>query len=134
MLDTSAFSGLMRAEPGVTAWLDSLSSNDRVVVCPVVRGAIQFGISKLAEGKRRTVLEEAAGRLFAVIPCEPVPESAGDRYAAVKLARQRQGLALDENDLWIAATALALNATLVSSDRDFMEIDGLPVARPALNG
>jgi len=48
----------------------------------------------------------------------------------VKLARHQRGLALDENDLWIAATALALNATLVSRDTDFAGIDGLAVIAP----
>ena len=41
---------------------------------------------------------------------------AGDFYAAVKLARQQRGLTLDENDLWVAATAHALGATPVSRD------------------
>ena len=59
--------------------------------------------------------------------CEPVPERAGDFYAAVKLARRQKGLVLDENDLWVAATALALGATLVSRDADFAGINGLPV-------
>jgi predicted nucleic acid-binding protein len=64
---------------------------------------------------------------LAVFHCEPVPERAGDLYAAVKLARQQRGLSLDENDLWVAATALALGATLVSRDNDFKSIDGLPI-------
>ena len=59
--------------------------------------------------------------------CEPVPENAADFYASVKLARQQRGLTLDENDLWVAATALALGATLVSRDSDFAGIDGLAV-------
>jgi hypothetical protein len=67
----------------------------------------------------------AASSLDAV-QCEPVPERAGDLYAAVKLARQQRGLPLDENDLWVAATALALGATLVSRN-DFGGIDGLAV-------
>ena len=53
---------------------------------------------------------------------------AGDIYASLKLARQQRGLVLDENDLWVAATALALGATLVTRDRDFAGIDGLRVA------
>ena len=48
-------------------------------------------------------------------------------YASLKLARQQRGLTLDENDLWVAATALALRATLVSRDRDLAGIDGLVV-------
>ena len=36
-------------------------------------------------------------------------------------------LPLDENDLWIAATALVLNASLVSRDNDFEGTAGLNV-------
>jgi predicted nucleic acid-binding protein len=64
------------------------------------------------------------------LPCEPVPATAGDRYAAIKFSQQRRGLPLDENDLWIAATALAMNATLVSRDNDFQRADGLVVVNP----
>jgi predicted nucleic acid-binding protein len=45
------------------------------------------------------------------------------------LARQQQGLSLDENDLWVAATALALGAGLVTRDSDFAGIPGLSVVR-----
>jgi len=64
---------------------------------------------------------------LAAYRCEPVPEWAGDHYAAVKLAHQQRGLRLDENDLWVAATALAIGATLVGRDSDFEGIDGLHV-------
>ena len=63
--------------------------------------------------------------------CEAIPERAADLYATIKLVRQRQGLALDENDLWVAATAMALGATLVSRDQDFAGIEGLAVVTPA---
>ena len=98
-----------------------------MVTCPIVRGEVLFGIARLPAGKRRTELEEAGRQFLAVFRCEPVPEQAGDLYAAVKLARQQRGLSLDENDLWIAATALALGATLVSRDSDFESIEGLAV-------
>ena len=62
--------------------------------------------------------------------CEPIPSAAGDLYASLKVAQQRRGVPLDENDLWIAATALAIKATLVSRDSDFQGIEGLAVVVP----
>ena len=104
--------------------------DDRVVICTMTRGEILFGLERLAPGRRRTELEEKAGNLFAVLPCESIPSGAGDRYANVKISQQRRGLPLDENDLWIAATALALDATLVSRDSDFQAVEGLCVVGP----
>jgi len=127
LLDTNAFSDLMREHPRMDARLASVSSTERVVICSVIRGEIRYGIERLPQGKRRQELEAKATKLFAITPCEPVPEAAGDYYATVKLSRQRKGLALDENDLWIAATALSLSAVLVSRDNDFQQIDGLTV-------
>lgn len=86
-----------------------------------------FGITKLPHGKRRAELEATTRLLLPSLRCEPVPPMAPDSYAAVKLTRQQRGLALDENDLWIAATALVLGGTLVTRDRDFLGIEGLPV-------
>ena len=63
-------------------------------------------------------------------PCEPIPPAAGDLYASLKVAQQTRGVPLDENDLWIAATALAINATLVSRDSDFQRIEGIAVVVP----
>ncbi len=127
LLDTTAFSDLMREHPKVDAHLASLSTSDRAVICSVVRGEIRFGIERLSQSKRRQELEAKAAKLFAVLPCEPVPEAAGDSYARIKLMRQQKGLILDENDLWIAATTFALGAVLVSRDSDFQQIDGLTI-------
>jgi len=127
LLDTNAISDLMRAAPRIENWMAGLAHSDRVVTCAIVRGEILFGIAKLPPGRRRTELEETGRQFLAAIRCEPIPERAGDFYATVKLARQRRGLTLDENDLWLAATALALGATLVSRDSDFGSIDGLTV-------
>lgn len=65
--------------------------------------------------------------MFAWLSCEPLPTEAADAYAVIKSQRQRIGLPLDENDLWIAATAKAWNATLVSRDSDFRRLDGIPI-------
>ena len=127
LLDTNAISDLMRAVPRIENWMAGLDHGDRVVTCTIVRGEILFGIARLPPGRRRTELEETGRQFLAIVRCEPVPERAADFYAAVKLARRQRGLALDENDLWVAATALVLGATLVSRDGDFGGIDGLAV-------
>jgi predicted nucleic acid-binding protein len=127
LLDTNAVSDLMIAAPRIENWMAGLGPADRIVICPIVRGEVLFGIARLPTGRRRVRLEEASRQRLAVLPCEPIPEGAGDIYAALKLVRQQRGLTLDENDLWVAATALALGATLVSRDRDFAGIDGLSV-------
>ena len=127
LLDTNAISDLMRGAPQIENWMAGLDRGDRVVTCAIVRGEILFGIARLPHGRRRTELEETGRQFLDAVHCEPVPERAGDVYAAVKLARQQRGLPLDENDLWVAATALTLGATLVSRDSDFAGIDGLRV-------
>ena len=85
------------------------------------------GIARLPEGGKRQSLEAKARTLLSVLPCRAVPSSAGDHYARIKITRQRAGLSLDENDLWIAASTLAFDATLVTRDRDFQQIEGLKV-------
>ena len=112
------------------AWLEGLDSNDRVITCIIVRGEILFGISRLPEGKRREELRQTALSFLDTFHCEPIPEGAAQSYATVKLQRQQLGLSLDENDLWIAATALAIGATLITRDKDFKGVVRLTVFSP----
>jgi predicted nucleic acid-binding protein len=125
LLDSSTFSQLMRSHPRATAALAALDPTDRVVISSPVRGEILYGLERLPRGRRRDQLARAARPLFAAIACEPVSEAAADAYAKIKRSQQQRGLSLDENDLWIAATASALGATLVTSDNDFRRIPGL---------
>jgi predicted nucleic acid-binding protein len=130
LLDTNAISALMREDPAMASWLSNFSPNDRLVTCSIVRGEILFGLARLPRGQRRAVLEAKAEELLAALDCEPIPPLAADRYADVKLSQQRLGLSLDENDLWIAATVLAIGATLVSRDADFKRVEALLVVAP----
>jgi predicted nucleic acid-binding protein len=81
----------------------------------------------MPKGRKRRDFEAKAIKLFATLPCEPVPERAGDHYGRVKREAEVSGLPMDENDLWIAATALAFDAVLVSRDSDFRRVRGLIV-------
>lgn len=127
LFDTNAFSDLMRKRVKTETRLAALAAADSVATCTIVKGEILYGVHQLPPSRRRDDLLGAATPLFKSLPCEPVPEWAADHYASVKIARERAGLALDENDLWIAATALALGAVLVTRDRDFQRVGGLIV-------
>ena len=130
LLDTNAISDLMRADARNENWISALNRGDRVVTCTIVRGEILFGIARLPKGRRRAELKEAGLQFLNAFRCEPIPQLAGDYYANLKLTRQQSGLMLDENDLWVAATALALGAKLVTRDNDFAGIRGLSVVAP----
>ncbi len=127
LLDTNAFSDLMAEDPKIHGHASSLGPADRIGICPVVRGEVLYGIKRLPEGRRHDELQRKATRLFETVQCDPVPVAAADHYADLKVSRERAGLVLDENDLWIAATALALEATLVTRDSDLQRIRGLNV-------
>ena len=127
LLDTNAFSDLMRQHPQVTARLASLAPADRAMICPVVRGEIRYGLERLAPSKRRQDLEREMIRVLRMIPCEPLPCAVGDIYARIRLDCERRGLAVDENDLWIAAAALQSGTIVVSRDTDFQHVPGLMI-------
>lgn len=127
LLDTTAFSDLMREHPVLVARVARVPVNERVRICTITRGEILHGLTRLPRGKRRNDLQAKAERLFARFSCHPVPQDAADAYARIKLAREKKGIALNENDLWIASTAVTMGATLVTRDNDFRRIEGLIV-------
>ena len=124
LLDTSTLSFLMHDSPQVKRHFRFLQQSDYPFTCPIVKGEILFGIFRLPEGKRRRDLQQKANEAFSVVPCDPMPENVEETYAQIKVAAEQQGTRLNECDLWIAATALALDAILVTSDSDFQRITG----------
>jgi len=55
----------------------------------------------------------------------PVDVEIGRRYAAIRRELRRLGQLLADNDLWIGATALAHDLSLVTRDRHFERVPGL---------
>jgi tRNA(fMet)-specific endonuclease VapC len=62
-----------------------------------------------------------------MLTCHPISAEMADNYAELKSDCESQGVPMADNDLWIAATALHLDATLVSADRDFVRVNRLRV-------
>jgi predicted nucleic acid-binding protein len=109
------------------ARITNLNPSDSLSICTITKGELPFGIERLPQGKKRESLRQKVDALLASVPCNSIPESAADEYARIKVASAGKGLPLDENDLWIAATAITLAATVVTRDGDFAQVDGLGI-------
>ena len=127
LLDTNAVSDYMQEHAKIDARLRAIAAQDSAVICPVVRGEILLGIDLLPAGKRKDGLLLRAAKILPAFACVSVPESAGDYYARVKYQAPKDGFTLGKNDLWIATTAISWGASLVTRDKDFRKIPGLPV-------
>ena len=125
ILDTNAVSDLMRDDPKVKARLGS--HPDPVLTSAVVAGEIRYGLSRLPAGKKRTDLDARAQGVLTLLAIEPVTRPIADVYGNLKALLESQGLAPDDNDVWIAATALALGYLVVTRDQDFSKFPGLQV-------
>jgi tRNA(fMet)-specific endonuclease VapC len=120
LLDTNTVSAVMADHPKVKAKLSQQPG--QIVTCATVRGEIRYGLDRLPAGSN---LEAKANTVFAALPIEPITAAAGDIYGMTRSNLERQGHNLSDNDLWIAAAALALGAVLVSNDQAFGHVPGL---------
>ncbi|MFQ5345740.1 MAG: PIN domain-containing protein, partial [Mariprofundus sp.] len=99
------------------------SSFDSIILDSLRRLGALYGISK-SQHKERNL---AALEMF-LMPLELVPfdEHAAGIYGDIRAELERSGQVIGGNDLFIAAHALSLNATLVSNNlKEFARVPGL---------
>jgi predicted nucleic acid-binding protein len=123
LLDTNAVSDLMRDDPRVKARVGK--HPDPIVTSAVVVGEIRYGLSRLPAGKKRTDLEARAAAVLTALPIEPVTQAVAESYGQIKASLENQGLNLNDNDLWVAATAVVNGLTLVTRDGILSKVPGL---------
>ena len=117
----------MNDNPQVVNRLTAASSVHAIVTSTIVRGEILYGVARLQAGWRKSLFEAKAAAVFNLLPCMPVTAAVADHYARLKADQEKRGHRVDENDLWIAATAWSLDATVVSRDGDLKRVVGLKV-------
>ena len=108
--------------PGVFAKLMQCAPND-IKIPAIVKAELLHGAEK---SLRR---DENLSRIAAfLLPFEIVPfdDEAATRYGKIKTALEKLGMLIGPNDLLIAASVLAHNATLVTNNiAEFSRIDGI---------
>ena len=92
----------------------------------ITYGELRYGAEKSRDRERALDLLR---RLVALLPVLPLPEQAGERYGAVRADLERRGEVIGNNDLWIAAHALAAGLVLATNNRrEFARVGGLQLA------
>jgi tRNA(fMet)-specific endonuclease VapC len=125
LLDTSICIYIQRRRPGkVLVRFQELEPGD-AAISVITWGELLYGAEKSRQRKRALqVLEEFRG----LVPVFPMPENAGEAYGAIHASLESAGEPIGNNDLWIAAHAVAGALTIVTSnEREFQRVPGLSI-------
>jgi tRNA(fMet)-specific endonuclease VapC len=97
-----------------------------VILCSVVKAELCFGARASARVDENLKRLEAFFEQFESLPFD---DEAAARYGLVRAQLRRAGTPIGGNDLMIAATALAADATLVTRDQlEMSRVPGLRIA------
>ncbi len=125
MLDTNICIYIAKQQPrAVRARFERLKPG-QVVMSTITYGELAYGATKSTQRNRAMAqLQE----LVQDIPVATLDCHAGQAYGEIRGKLEEQGRLVGNNDLWIAAHALALGLTLVTNNqREFQRIPGLPI-------
>ena len=122
MLDTNVLIAALKGQPEVRQRLESVPLSV-MRLSAIVLGELEFGAEKSVHSERnRARLAALTQRL----PLVGVDHATTRRYGQVRALLERQGTPIGANDTWIAAQALAIEATLVTdNEREFSRVPGL---------
>ncbi len=123
LLDTNV---IIRFVNGVTELFSLFDDEEKLFVSSVTVGELMYGAEK--SSKRDFNHEHFLGLCEALHIITPDADTAV-QYGLIKAQLKKKGHPIPENDIWIAATAIAGDLTLVTSDSDFEGIDGLKLMK-----
>lgn len=119
ILDTNAVSAMLIGDRDLNR---VLSGADRHHLPVTVIGEYRFGL--LGSRKQRR-LETLFARLIGESVVLDVEHQTAELYALVRHELKKKGLAIPENDVWIAALARQFGLEIVSRDPHFDAVDGV---------
>ena len=95
------------------------------VLSVITYGELLYGAVK---SERPGAALERLRELINLLPALSMPETAAEAYGTIRAKLEAKGEMIRNNDLWIAAHALASKLTLVTNkEREFQRVRGLKV-------
>ncbi|WP_026363239.1 PIN domain-containing protein [Methylopila sp. M107] len=124
LLDANIFIAALREHPAVLRRMAE-TSTDHFRLSAVVLGELEFGAEKSAYGERN---RKRLAEMVLTIPFVGLDRDSVHNYAQLRAFLDRQGTPIGANDMWIAAQALSIGATLVTdNEREFRRVPDLKV-------
>ena len=125
LLDTNICIYIAKGQPAAVRHRLEALSIQQLAMSTITVGELRFGAEK--SQSRERALATIAQLVQMIQPCA-LPMAAAEHYGHVRATLQQQGLPIDNNDLWLAAHALAEGWTLVTNNtREFSRVPGLRV-------
>lgn len=123
MLDTNTISYYVKRRLPNAVSRQELLDGD-FCLSAISEGELLFGLHRRPEA---TSLNQLVHAMIEGIGSRPFDANAASRYGWLREEMSRSGKSLAALDMLIAAHALSLGATLVTSDRAFRHVPGLAV-------
>lgn len=125
LLDTNICIYIAKGQPAAVRHRFEALSIQQLAMSTITVGELRFGAEK-SQSRERAVA--TIGQLVQMIqPCA-LPMAAAEHYGLVRATLAQEGLPIGNNDLWIAAHAMAEGWTLVTNNlREFSRVPGLHV-------
>ena len=127
MLDTNIISHMMRDPNGQAAQRamahNQANANRPLYASVMVKCELEYGLTKRPSPR----LDVAYQGVMASIDVLPITAEVASHYAQLRTQLEVLGTPIGPNDALIAAHALAMNATLVTGDAEFLRVPGLRV-------
>lgn len=124
LLDTNIVSDVLKRPTGSAARRLEAAAGQETAVNTIIAGELWFGFEKRPNPRLETRLRN----LLLRVQLLSVETEVGRTYGRIRASLEGTGTPIGGNDLWIAAHALTLGATLATAnEREFQWVEGLSV-------
>ena len=124
LLDANAISHIVRFPTGKVAERLTEVGSEMVFTSIIVSAEVMYGVRK----KGSDDLTKKVVAVLSKLTTAPFIQPADETYGEVRSQLEKSGTPIGPNDLFIAAHAIALDATLVTDNvREFSRVPGMKI-------
>ena len=128
LLDSNSITALLNGNVAIIDKWANLPDEDELVTCFVVVAEWEYGILNARDQNKREQLRSQGNLILSNL--SRVIQSSWEinmAYGQIAAELRRAGTMIPQNDIWIAAVARSIGATVVTNDGHFLMVSKLSV-------